>query len=44
MNKQEFREKIKKEIPVFDTHTHLGLGSLAASDFWEIGHYILLFP
>lgn len=30
-------------LPVWDTHTHLVGGSLAAQNFWDLGHYFWFF-
>lgn len=38
MNKNDLYAKIK-EIPVFDTHTHLVKKEVAAKNFWDIAHY-----
>ncbi len=38
MKRTEFREQIAA-LDVWDTHTHLIAGELAAADFWDIGHY-----
>ncbi|MDO8684490.1 MAG: glucuronate isomerase [Armatimonadota bacterium] len=38
MNREDFRREILS-LDVYDTHTHLIGKTLAAQDFWDIGHY-----
>ena len=40
MDRSDWRKEIK-ELPVFDTHTHLNMPGvpIPARDFWDVAHY-----